>query len=546
MSEIKSIDKANLELALSENNNKLKDYILDKTNRIDIAQKTVNTELDYFSAYTNPSNSYNEIQEIIPLENVSSNMNYSYENRTITLKKGKRYFINADIRTSKTENNAPYGRLDFYIRDMTNNKILGNLRGNTYSPTATFTEWSDHELSGIFTPTEDIDIALQVYLNQYVTSYAWMNINIFEISKQVAVDPVNYINDSQGLEDTPVGHIIAHMGIEAPKHYLICDGTEYQINDYPYLAQHIKDSFGRINYFGGNGTETFAVPDLRGEFLRGSGENGHENQGSGADVGQHQDATGSLNISVGTQAELWADIRKNAYTQNFDSYYDFDTTDKSRYKWNTGGTWDSSPELGSYYTSRPTNTSVLYCIKYEPTYFMNVSNTNYMQPTLYSEQEKVVGCWIDGKPLYQRTIEVTSPSSTSAVKITESFGDIKIINIDAVLISSNNEFIPINYYGSAGDAFSLVYSNGFTVIVRHTVYLNRPILITFRYTKDTDAENSFTESMLRDSYVKLEATCTEEEIQQAILEATAEINAEEPVEEVIEEPTETIVEGGEE
>ena len=40
---------------------------------------------------------------------------------------------------------------------------------------------------------------------------------------------------------------------------------------------------------------------------------------------------------------------------------------------NTSTTWSG----GNYvkYTSRPTNTSVLYCIKYEPTYFMNYTQT---------------------------------------------------------------------------------------------------------------------------------------------------------------------------
>jgi hypothetical protein len=73
---------------------------------------------------------------------------------------------------------------------------------------------------------------------------------------------VEHINDTQSIEDTPVGHIISHMGTVAPKHYLICDGSEYNISDYPYLVQHIIDNFGTVNYFGGDGESTFCVPDL--------------------------------------------------------------------------------------------------------------------------------------------------------------------------------------------------------------------------------------------------------------------------------------------
>lgn len=40
--------------------------------------------------------------------------------------------------------------------------------------------------------------------------------------------------------------------------YLLCDGTVYNISDYPYLGNRL------LGTFGGNGLTTFAVPDLRG------------------------------------------------------------------------------------------------------------------------------------------------------------------------------------------------------------------------------------------------------------------------------------------
>ena len=75
---------------------------------------------------------------------------------------------------------------------------------------------------------------------------------------------------------SPVGQIIPYMGITAPPNYIVCDGTVYNIIDYPHLAEHIKEHFGAYNYFGGDGETTFAVPDLRGEFLRGSGKDGDQ------------------------------------------------------------------------------------------------------------------------------------------------------------------------------------------------------------------------------------------------------------------------------
>ena len=75
----------------------------------------------------------------------------------------------------------------------------------------------------------------------------------------------------------PTGTVLSYMGTTAPKGYLICDGTEYNISNHTNLANFIKDQFGSYNYFGGDGTTTFKVPDLRGEFLRGSGTNSHSN-----------------------------------------------------------------------------------------------------------------------------------------------------------------------------------------------------------------------------------------------------------------------------
>lgn len=163
------------------------------------------------------------------------------------------------------------------------------------------------------------------------------------------------------------------MGTVAPKHYLICDGAKYSITDYPYLAQHMIDSFGKVNYFGGDGVNTFAVPDLRGEFLRGTGT-ALRNTGTGGDVGEHQDGTISPMIGGKEAAILWlpTDDGTQAWPQNVDKYLKEEgNTDKGKYI-NKEGTWDNNSI--THYTSRPTNTAVLYCIKYEPTYYMQISN----------------------------------------------------------------------------------------------------------------------------------------------------------------------------
>lgn len=160
-----------------------------------------------------------------------------------------------------------------------------------------------------------------------------------------------------GESVTPTGTIIAQMGNEAPAGYINCDGTTYNISEYKQLAEYIKNQFGSYNYFGGDGEKTFAVPDLRGEFLRGTGTNSHSNQGSGTDVGKHQDGTLQATIeSVSTVDGAWMPTG-DVSVENADN-----RINRSGYRSISGQRRTDSGS--SMYTSRPTNTSVLYCIKY--------------------------------------------------------------------------------------------------------------------------------------------------------------------------------------
>lgn len=116
---------------------------------------------------------------------------------------------------------------------------------------------------------------------------AEINISVKELKAFIREEVQNAV---WGESVTPTGTIIAQMGNDAPVGYINCDGTIYNISEYKQLAEYIKSQFGRYNYFGGDGEVTFAVPDLRGEFLRGTGKN-DTTQLSGLDAGKHQDGT---------------------------------------------------------------------------------------------------------------------------------------------------------------------------------------------------------------------------------------------------------------
>ena len=66
------------------------------------------------------------------------------------------------------------------------------------------------------------------------------------------------------LQLDPPGKIMLYAGINTPSGYIYCDGREVSRTTYADLFAAIGTTYGD-----GNGTTTFNVPDLRGEFVRG-------------------------------------------------------------------------------------------------------------------------------------------------------------------------------------------------------------------------------------------------------------------------------------
>ena len=242
--------------ALSEKSDGLfVEDLSNKVNALNIAQKTVNEDLEYFSAtgtgssiFLPASPNYNFLPY---LDTIKTNLDSSrYTTQYITLKAGKTYQLSfGTLRTTDSATGSSY-----HIVDSLGNQI-GN-RGYTGG------SYGDNIVDVIYTPTSDIKINPMIVTN--ATSKYFPDCSFFmikEVSRTITIDPVEYVNSESGIEDTPVGEIIRTIGNKTPKHYLMCDGSTHNIVDYPYLAQYFKDTFGAINVFGGDGTTTFGVPN---------------------------------------------------------------------------------------------------------------------------------------------------------------------------------------------------------------------------------------------------------------------------------------------
>jgi len=107
---------------------------------------------------------------------------------------------------------------------------------------------------------------------------------------------------------------------------------------------------------------------------------------------------------------------------------------------------------------------------------------------LYSTDEKMIGQWIDGKPLYQKTFSIPSQSSDSANYTLSNYiqnADV-ITNIDGMLPSVGVE---VGYYWSSNNLLTVqaVASENIFSVLAPTQKANFPLVLTFKYTKSTDS-----------------------------------------------------------
>ena len=90
--------------------------------------------------------------------------------------------------------------------------------------------------------------------------------------------------------DLPPATVHAFAGTTSPEGWAMCDGSEVSRSDYAALFAAIGTAYGV-----GDGSTTFNLPDMRGEFLRGldnmgtaAGARGKDVDGTARTVGQTQ------------------------------------------------------------------------------------------------------------------------------------------------------------------------------------------------------------------------------------------------------------------
>ena len=278
-----------------------------------------------------------------------------------------------------------------------------------------------------------------------------------------------------GPDGNPVGTVISFLGLTAPKDYLICDGAEYHIADYPELAGFFRQQFGAANHFGGDGAASFAVPDMRNLFLR--GYHGESQEPLSGDVGEKQEATRIPNIYVAAYGKGFFVGKNPSLDGNWPDYADTTGPIQSTYS-ETSATVHSGP-VAAQYTSRPVNMAVLFCIK---------AAESVPTENVYSTEETRIGTWIDGKSLYRRVLcDICPNADTWTAFPNATISDIAELtcvnmmcfyNAGGLVWTNVSPFVEI-----AINPYSTV------VVLSHSTNLfGKTVSLTIEYTKTTDGK----------------------------------------------------------
>jgi len=177
--------------------------------------------------------------------------------------------------------------------------------------------------------------------------------NELRLAEQLHKDSVLQIekNKSDILKrlsnDDIIGAVTAFPTQTAPSGWLECNGAALSRTAYANLFAIIGTTFGE-----GDGSTTFNLPDLRGEFIRGL------DNGRGVDIGRilgsWQDSLTTIPHGVILRSSIFG-VADGVVDHNSISHV------VGAYDMNTAPFGNSSD---IYYENRPQNVALLLCIKY--------------------------------------------------------------------------------------------------------------------------------------------------------------------------------------
>lgn len=134
--------------------------------------------------------------------------------------------------------------------------------------------------------------------------------------------------------------------------------------------------------------------------------------------------------------------------------------------------------------------------------------TKIPRESIYSTTEKVVGCWTDGRPVYQKTITGTAPSTANTAKYYAIGATVStMVKATFMLYDGAGNYLQFEGVNLISSSFtsntitgvkSGITNNSATsnknsafIVCNNSSWLDKNVYITIQYTKTTDSANSF-------------------------------------------------------
>lgn len=270
------------------------------------------------------------------------------------------------------------------------------------------------------------------------------NLNTDSVMVSDANGVVKRISLSSG-DDNSIGAISIFPFSAIPSGYLECNGQAVSRTTYAMLFSKIGTTYGA-----GNGSTTFNLPDLRGEFVRGW------DNGKGVDasrtLGSSQVAT-SIAESIGIWTQTTGNVGASQVINDGEA-----KSLASGYSSFSNSTWPSTWS-GTYFNQvRPRNVAMIYAIKAVPS--INIvsgsgSNSSSTNTEPWYSASTNSGATLNTENIYQMgNVGINNSNPSSSLAINGSLAT-KYINVSSSNYNINNQDYYMMYSGTTNATFTL-------------------------------------------------------------------------------------------